>query len=223
MPRLEDDLAASFRQGTHLAQRDPAASPEALLFGDPRAVGGACFALAALWVVRHMSHRGEGPAGRAAYLARENTITGALAAHRAALDAARQVLPPETPGERYRQFLLARQGLGWMPLPLGEIRGGLREAQHCLLHASLASGHSYHFLALRGDHATLGHAMTAYTAGPGAHGAPLLYLFDPNWGEFKVSARHAPEFTARLLGWYDGHRDFGRIAQLSLGRVVRAH
>jgi hypothetical protein len=94
MPRLEDDLAASFRQGTHLARRDPDASPEALLFGAAGSVGGVCYAFSAMWVRRHIHHRGEGPAGRAAYLTRESTIHSALAAHRQAMLDCRQVPPP---------------------------------------------------------------------------------------------------------------------------------
>jgi hypothetical protein len=61
--------------------------------------------------------------------------------------------------------------------------------------------------------------MASYTANTASPDRPLLHLFDPNWGEFKVSARHAPQFLARLLAWYDGHREFGPMTQLSLGRL----
>lgn len=223
MPRLEDDLAASFRQGSLLAQRDPGISAEALVFGDALAVGGVCFALSSLWVVRHMGHRGEGPAGRAAHLAREAIFQSAMAAHVAAMQGARLAQPPDTAGEDYRRHMLTGMGLGWTAVPLGDIRGAGRalEAQAGELLASLMSSHAYHFLTLYGKAPALGHAMAAYTASALPQGPPLLHVFDPNWGEFKVSALHARAFLARLLGWYDGHREFGRIARLSVGRLRR--
>jgi hypothetical protein len=223
MPRLEDDLAASFRQGTYLARRNPDATSEALVFGDAGSVGGVCYALSSMWVVRHISHRAEGPAGRAAYLARESTILAAMAAHRHAMLECRQAQPPDTSPERYRQLALDGHGLAWTPLPLGDIsRGGrILKAQLATLHASLIASHRYHFLTFFGDQPALGHAMAAYTEGAAADGLPLLYLFDPNWGEFKVSTRHALDFISRLLAWYDGHREFGQISRLTLGCVSR--
>lgn len=221
MPRLEDDLAASFRQGVHLAQRDPSVSSEALLFGGSSGPGGVCFPLAALWVTRHMWYRGEGPAGRAAYLACDNSLRAALATHRDASMGARFTLPPATPWQDYRQRILNASGLAWIPLPLGEFRtaGRAFDRQAAGILASLTSSHSYHFLCLHGDAPAKGHAMASYTANTASPDRPLLHLFDPNWGEFKVSARHAPQFLARLLAWYDGHREFGPMTQLSLGRL----
>lgn len=224
MPRLEDDLAASFRQDTHLAQRYPDASPEALVFGNSSSVGGVCYALSAMWVLRHLSHRAEGPAGRAAYLAQDSTLLAAVEAHRLASLGCRQNLPCQTLAEHYRALALGAHGLGWTGLPLGEISraGRSLEVQAARLHASLSSSHHYHFVTFHGAYPALGHAVATYTAGGAAHGLPLLYLFDPNWGEFKVSARHAPDFIARLLAWYDGHRQFGRITHVSVLRVARA-
>lgn len=221
MPRLEDDLAASFRQGAHLAQRDPAVSPEALVFGCASGPGGVCFPLAALWVTRHMRHHNEGPAGRAAYLASDTTLLAAIAAHREASRGARLALPPEAPLEDYRLRVLASSGLEWASLPLDEVRAGGcgLERQVAALLAILTGSHSYHFLCLQGGTPAQGHAMASCLATTGPRGLPLLHLFDPNWGEFKVSARHAPQFLARLLAWYDGHREFGRLNHLSLGRL----
>lgn len=221
MPRLEDDLAASFRQGVHLAQRDPAVSPEALLFGCASGPGGVCFPLSALWVKRHMWHRGEGPAGRAAYLASDSSMRAALATHREACMGARFTLPPATPWENYRLRVLNASGLTWGPLPLGEFRAGGRsfDRQAAGILASLTSSHSYHFICLHGGAPAKGHAMASYTANTASQDRALLHLFDPNWGEFKVSARHAPQFLARLLAWYDGHREFGPMTQFSLGRL----
>ncbi len=222
MPRLEDDLAASFRQGTYLARRNPNASPEALLSEDSSSLGGVSYALSALWVCRHANHRGDGPAGRAAYLARDSILLDAVAAHQGAVRDARCAHPPEAPVERYRRQLLHRHGLGSMPLPLGDIhRNGRKLEGHVdTLHGYFVDSHRYHFLTFFGDDPALGHAMAAYTAGGERHALPLLHLFDPNWGEFKVSARHALGFMARLLAWYDGHQGFGRITRFTLDRVM---
>lgn len=221
MPRLEDDLAASFRQGVHLAQRDPAVSSEALLFGCASSPGAVCFPLSALWVTRHMWHRGEGPAGRAAYLASDSALRAALAAHREASTGAALALPPDAQWEKYRLQVLASSGLDWAPRPLEQVRaegGGLERLMGGLL-ASLTGSQCYHFLSIQGGSPTQSHAMASYSAGNVPQGLTLLHLFDPNWGEFKVSARHVPQFLARLLAWYDGHREFGRLTRLSLGRL----
>lgn len=222
MPRLEDDLAASFRQGVHLAQRDPAISPEALVFGCASSPGGVCFPLSALWVTRHMWHRGEGPAGRAAYLASESTMVAALAAHREASMGAR-ALPPDTAWENYQLRVLASSGLETAPLPLegSRVNGSGLEQRVAGLWASLTPSQNYHFLCLQGATPGCDHVMASYSGGAPPQGTPLLHLFDPNWGEFKVSARYAPEFLARLLAWYDGHREFGPLTQLSLVRLRR--
>lgn len=221
MPRLEDDLAASFRQGVHLAQRNSAVSPEALVFGCASSPGAVCFPLAALWVKRHMWHRGEGPAGRAAHLASESTMLAALAAHREASGGVCVAPPPGAPWDNYLVRVLGSSGLEWAPRPLDGLRAegcGL-ERQVAGLLASLIRSQSYHFLCIQGGTPAQGHAMASYSASTAPQGLPLLHLFHPNWGEFKVSARHAPQFLARLLAWYDGHREFGPLTQVSLGRL----
>lgn len=61
--------------------------------------------------------------------------------------------------------------------------------------------------------------MATYTLGNGGNSPAQIFLFDPNWGEFKVSVRHASGFMTRLLQWYDGHREFGRIKRLTVAGV----
>lgn len=232
MARLEDDLAASFRQGDHLAKNDPTAQANSILFPGRTSylpeVGGICFALSAMWVARHIHHRAEGPAGRAAYLARESSIQRAWQIHRRAAGIACRAngaSPPAVPGhyalEYYRRRALESTGLTARATALGTIcRGGRSMATEvAALHAILAGPHRYHLITICGTTPSHTHAMASYMAG-GRNGTAQLHLLDPNWGEFKLNIRHFAAFMPNLLGWYDIHGEFGRINRLRVDCVA---
>jgi len=233
MVRLEDDLAASFRQGDHLAKYDPALPANGILFsgqtGRLPELGGVCFALSAMWVVRHAHHRAEGPAGRAAYLARESSIRRAWDIHRRAAgigcrnnDATAPAPQAFHAWEHCSNWALEPLGLTARATALGRISrsGQTFAAEVATLHANLAGAHRYHLITICGSSPTRTHAVASYMAG-GAKGTAQLHLFDPNWGEFKLNIRHFTTFMPGLLGWYDAHGEFGRISELRVDSVAQ--
>ncbi len=230
MDRIEDDLAAGFRQEQHLAPLLPGMRGDALLFPGRQLTRGSCFNLANLWIERHRRHRAEGPALRMAYLARRGTLLKALhtpcqGSPGAACPLGR-VLWQHPMGSLRPGCMRAAapgQGPAARTMPLGAVPRGSRNfsAEVAPLHACLAGANRYHLLTVVGGAAGACHTLATHTAGP-AQGGGQVSLFDPNWGEFKLGIRHLQPFMARLLIWYDQQRGFGPVRRMSLTEVGTA-
>lgn len=88
------------------------------------------------------------------------------------------------------------------------------------LHTATSKVHTYFIISLTGTvNPHSGHSICAYQSGGSVLGSGHLYLFDPNWGEFKVKSAEVFEFYETLIEWYDTHQDFGPITRIEAFKV----
>ncbi|WP_158305979.1 YopT-type cysteine protease domain-containing protein [Azospirillum sp. B510] len=173
---------------------------------DHEATKGICFGLCLEWIKRHRANKGETPQTRIAYIDQDSTILHASIKQRLYraelhfdLDLASEQLGARNQAMGQAGFKVASSRTEWMSASDPD---SVKEVTKAIATAT-AGTHTYHLVSLHFTQRGAAHATCCYKSGGKAFGlGSHLYFFDPNYGEFKVSAGSAADLFAGLVDRY---------------------
>lgn len=197
MTLMQDTVTAAFRQG----------DPLNVLFPDGHDCRrGVCYGLCVAWIRRHRSNKGETPASRLSHVGSRDSVLHASVTqrlyssefskggwgyfnHKDSQNAAMEGLKLQYRDDSWKDYVAYTDADDM-------------EAALSAVEARVGRTHEYAMVLL--EFTTLGgHAICSYKsggkiAGLGSH----LYVFDPNFGEFKVPGGQIKAFFASLFERY---------------------
>lgn len=203
MAKLEDYLVAKYSQSRNIRELEAAAGRV------NEAHDGICYGLCCAWIEMHMDAKSEGSGAqrRMAAVAERQNLLAFSSGSGMFFKAANTQNHYSNAGkgldkEAKKNFASSRHGIELKFKGSGNRFGaGTTNVSHLI-----EGKHRYVQLSMRfnkgGGHATCSYQSSGKIFGLGAH----LYVFDPNYGEFKISVGDIDEFYGLLFNSYKGSK-----------------
>jgi hypothetical protein len=192
---------------------------------------GMCVGFSAAWVIRHRTHKSEGPEKRCAHM-KVGSSTNAENIQRAYLRGrTRQDSPLSTgqSGAINAGFASASSGISIVKTDRTFYEGGEDSEALQSIFVHTAGIHNYYVIMLSfGDsrlsidadnHAIAGYHSNGKFRGWGSH----LYIFEPNFGEFKLSGSEVKGFFKQISNAYLNYKTKEGVLSSKKLRLVTIH